>query len=61
MKTPRPLPLGAFLLAAILASVLSVALPNSGAPLQAAVADHSRAADAGLPPPNLSSARNQTR
>ena len=50
MKTLRPLPLGAFLFAALLATLLAVALPNSGAPLQAAVADHGRAADAGLPP-----------
>ena len=50
MKTPRPLPLGAFLFAALLAALLAVALPNSGAPLQAAVEDHGRAADAVLPP-----------
>ena len=50
MKTLRPLQLGAFLFAALLASLLAVVLPNSAAPLQAAVEDHSRAADAVLSP-----------
>ena len=50
MKTLRPLPLGAFLFAALLASFLAGAFPHGSAPLQAAVGDDGRAADAGLSP-----------